>query len=59
MFYFIIIDLCFNFAVNRITKYGNSDRLSQEKSMLKPVAQHINNTGEFYEIKCYINIFIS
>jgi len=52
LFYFIIIHLCFTFDVNRITKYGSSDRSSLEKTMHKPVPQHINNTGKFLKIKC-------
>jgi hypothetical protein len=34
------------FAIDRITKYANNDRLSLEKTMHKPVPQHLNNTGQ-------------
>ncbi len=39
--------------VYRITKYGNSERSSQEKTMHKPMAQHLNNTGKdiYYRIR--------
>jgi len=29
----------------QITRYANNERSSQEKTMLKPVPQHLNNTG--------------
>ncbi len=44
--------LCFDIDVDRITKYGNNDRLSQEKTMHKPVPQHLNNTGKLQKMKC-------
>jgi hypothetical protein len=33
------------FDIDRITKYANNDRSSQEKTMHKPVPQPLNNTG--------------
>jgi len=33
-------------CVSRISKYGNSERSSQEKTMHKPVAKHLNNSGK-------------
>ncbi len=41
-------------VVYRITKYGSSDRSSQEKTMHKPVAHHLNNTGKCLKIKTLI-----
>lgn len=30
----------------RITKYAQNDRSSLEKTMHKPIPQHLNNTGK-------------
>jgi hypothetical protein len=46
VFIIIIFDLSM-YMVYRITKYGNHDRSSQEKTVHKPVPHHLNNTSRF------------
>jgi hypothetical protein len=46
--YVVLLEIVFlmGVCVSRISKYGNSERSSQEKTMHKPVAKHLNNSGK-------------
>ncbi len=46
------------FYIDRITKYANHDRSSQEKTMHKPVPHHLNNTGQLKKRKRRCNIVV-